>query len=218
MSPGMNRWILSVVVALCSSAYAQTPRISSIGHPIHRETARAWLQSFEHKKRGAVLGHMYGKQALQELLALEGVAGLHIFKGWDDTGTERLIFKAADADGAVIHPEVVYDRTRPIPCQLDCEEPEITTVGGRVDGALAQRWMTRYQDRAPNAVRSHLFGRRVFEELLAQEGAEGIYFAYGLDGADSEHLVLVGIDGKGRVMWDGVIINSGLTCPPACTK
>lgn len=216
----MNRLILSVVVALCSGAYAQTPRTSSIGHPIHRETARAWLQSFEHKNPGAVLGHMYGKQALQELLALEGVAGLHISKGWDDTGTERLIFQAASEDGAVIHPELVYDRARSDHCtpDLDCEEPGIATIGGRVDGALAQRWMTRFQDRAPNAVRSHLFGRKVFEELLAQEGAEGIYLAYGLDGAGSEHLVLVGVDGKGRVMWDGPIINQGQLCPPLCAN
>jgi hypothetical protein len=215
MSLKKSLWMLAVLVAVCSSANAQAESVSSIGAPIRRETAQAWIKSFEHQKPEAVVGHLYGKQALQELLALEGAAGFYIFKGLDDGGRERLIFKVAGAEGDVIHIDVVYDASNPCP---PCAESDITTIGGRVDGALAEQWMKRYQSHAPNAVHSHLYGRKVFEQLLAQEGTEGVYFAYGLGPDASEHLILVGVNGKGRVMWEGLILNQGAVCPPVCPE
>jgi hypothetical protein len=67
-------------------------------------------------------------------------------------------------------------------------------------------------------VHSHLYGRKVFEQLLDQEGSEGLYFAYGLGPDASEHLILVGVEGKGRVMWEGLILNNGISCPPSCPE
>jgi hypothetical protein len=215
MSPKRSWWMLMVVIAVCSSEYAEAESVSSIGAPIRRETAQAWIKSFELRKPGAVLGHMYGKPALQELLALEGVDGFHIFKGLDDGGSERLIFKAAGAGGEVIHNDVVYDASYPCP---PCAEADITNIGERVDEVLAEQWIKRYQSRAPSTARSHLYGRKGFEQLLAQEGTEGVYFAYGLGPDASEHLILVGVDGKGRVMWEGLILNAGHVCPPVCPE
>lgn len=213
----MSRWsLVAVVVALCSSVPVQAEGVASIGAPIRQETARAWTRSFEEGRPGAAPGHLYGRKALKELLSLEGVAGLYIFKGLDDRGAEHLFFKAADAEGQVIHPDVVVQNG--LPCPPSCPKADIAAIGGRVDRALAARAIQRYEARAARTVRGHLYGRDVFERLFAQQGVEGLYFAFGLGEDGSEHLVLAGVDGTGRVLWEGLVVNQGLSCPPTCPK
>ena len=65
--------------------------------------------------------------------------------------------------------------------------------------------------------RPAVYGRNIFDQILAQDGVEGIRFypAIGEDGRFTA--VFCGVDAKGNDVLKGVIGDSPWWCPPFCS-
>ncbi len=81
----------------------------------------------------------------------------------------------------------------------------------------ASRFTKRYRDSVPaDAMKGGYFGKMIFEQILAQVGCVGIrsYFANYNNG--SQTFVLVGVENNGNDLWQGVLGEDTLPCPPYC--
>ena len=52
--------------------------------------------------------------------------------------------------------------------------------------------------------------------LLAQPGCTAFRIYYGMKPDGTVHAILVGVDGKGEDMTEGLILEEGIRCPPYC--
>lgn len=66
------------------------------------------------------------------------------------------------------------------------------------------------------AIKGGYFGRNIFEKILAQTGCVGIRYYYAKMDDGSPTLVLVGVDGNGHDMTQGVLGEVIIPCPPFC--
>src|SRR5689334_22358845 len=172
---------LACVGALGGTLYARHPATEAIGQPIAQETARVITQAYEEKYPALARGHLYGKEALRELLAIPGMAGVYLFHAQDDDGTERLVLRAADTHGALIRTSTAYDRS--VTCPPKCPgmtAPLIADIGGPIADDVAERWIANAHRARPQRPISQLFGRALLEKILDQPGVEGIYLANSL--------------------------------------
>ena len=82
-------------------------------------------------------------------------------------------------------------------------------------------------DEATDLVRRHrkdhkeeghggFFHREAFEELLKQSGCTGIRIYRGKAEKGSRHFVMVGVDGEGKDMVAGGVMERCAPCPPDC--
>ena len=66
------------------------------------------------------------------------------------------------------------------------------------------------------SIKGGFFFRKELDDILAQPGCAGVryYHAQKADGSDT--IVIVGVDGDGNDMTQGVIMEDGFDCPPVC--
>lgn len=62
------------------------------------------------------------------------------------------------------------------------------------------------------------FGRNIFEKIIAQTGCVGIRYYYAKMDDGTPTLVLVGVDGNGNDIEQGVIGEMIWPCPPICAS
>ena len=211
---------LAIVALLCINAYSQPEKISEIGAPITKETAQRWINNFKIKHPNETFGHAYGKDALRRLLAPAAVHGLFIFNGLDGNGNVHLVFKAADQNGHVMDNGVAYNSG--VTCPPFCDPPRgggdaVASVGKQIAEGLAQQWIQNFKTNTTGRIFSHLYGKNLFDQVLAKNETHGIYFAYGLDDMGFEHLILIGLNEEAKFDWEPPY-NSGVTCPPFCLE
>lgn len=66
------------------------------------------------------------------------------------------------------------------------------------------------------SIKGGFFFRKDLDDLLAQPGCAGVRYYYGKDSKGNETIVLVGVDGNGDDLSQGVIMEDGFWCPPWC--
>jgi hypothetical protein len=83
--------------------------------------------------------------------------------------------------------------------------------------AAAAALTRRFRESAgPGAQLATMFPRDVYERILAQPGCAGVR-AYEARGEKGERqTVLVGVDGDGNDMMEGVLAEFAFPCPPYC--
>jgi hypothetical protein len=70
----------------------------------------------------------------------------------------------------------------------------------------------------PNAVLGGFFGKEAILAILAQDGAVGLRYYYGLDEDGKPHIILIGVDKEGNDMVDGLLAQRSVVCPPIFAK
>ncbi len=87
--------------------------------------------------------------------------------------------------------------------------------GTFIEGKEAVAMTKAYQNDNPGKVKARLFGKNKINDLLEQEGCEGIraYFAKASDGKNA--LVIVGVDASGNDILD-LYLDRGNCCPNDC--
>ena len=83
--------------------------------------------------------------------------------------------------------------------------------------AEALNFVENYRkDKDADALKGGYFSRKIYEKILAQEGCVGIrcYFAENLDGTPT--IVMVGANGKGDDLVNGIVGEDVMPCPPFC--
>jgi hypothetical protein len=84
---------------------------------------------------------------------------------------------------------------------------------------FALEWQKRYQESVKEgAKRAHFFGRNILQEILYQEDCKGIRFYYALDDEGSRQLIAVGANADEQDLYNGIIAEKGIACPPLCPK
>ncbi|MBL6446314.1 hypothetical protein JMN32_08340 [Fulvivirga sp. 29W222] len=191
--------------------------ISKIGRVIDNEMAKSWIETFKSKNPDKPKGFTYGKVMLQEMLSAEGVKGIRISYGLTESGTFKFILNGTDNAGGKIWSFYNDGSACPPYCpEEDPEEidPRVVSIGNKISDEMANNWMEAYTTANPGELKSHLYGKALAEEILAQEKSAGIYFARGLSADEVEHLVLIAVNENGELMIEGVVGNRGNSCPP----
>jgi hypothetical protein len=65
-------------------------------------------------------------------------------------------------------------------------------------------------------IKGAYFGRNIFDKILSQPGCIGLRYYYAKKDDGTATLVLVGVDGTGNDMTQGVLAEESLPCPPLC--
>ncbi len=83
--------------------------------------------------------------------------------------------------------------------------------------ATASKWTKNYRDTMrPGEPKAHFVGKVLINKILAQEGVVGIRIYYALDESGKKQLVLVGTDADENDLYNGVIVERSVWCPPFC--
>ncbi|HEY1202865.1 MAG TPA: hypothetical protein VGE79_17900 [Niastella sp.] len=107
---------------------------------------------------------------------------------------------------------------------------DISKVGEFVSPEKAQEMISAWQRQEPDGVFSFLYGRHVFESILAVPYCEGIrVFNAFMEQGDRQALVLVAVDASGKhilnypvqtsegmQLMNAPIMDLGVPCPPFC--
>lgn len=83
--------------------------------------------------------------------------------------------------------------------------------------AQAAKYIQNFKNHptAPTIKGGH-FARNIFEKILAQPGCVGIRYYYAALDDGSPTMVLVGVNGDGNDMEQGIIAETIFPCPPVC--
>lgn len=66
-------------------------------------------------------------------------------------------------------------------------------------------------------IKGGYFGRNIFDKLLSQTGCVGIRYYYAKTDSGVATIVLVGVDGAGNDLYQGVLAEEAIPCPPICS-
>lgn len=74
-----------------------------------------------------------------------------------------------------------------------------------------------YRDNNPPGITlGHYFGRDAIDAILAQDECVGIRIYYGLTDEGTKQLVITGVDADKNDLYDGVLAERSILCPPDC--
>lgn len=187
-----------IMVMTGSLTYAQVTAVSGLGAPICRETGEQWICNYKQQFR-TTSEHFVGRELMMEMFRSADAAGVYLIKGLDNNGNERLIVKAAGENGAMLRDSKAV-----------LTERNGASTGYMLDDVMARPMIEKFQQvQKKDEFGAHVYGRKVFESLLSQPGATGVYIAKGLDENNQEHLVLAALNKEGKVMWTADVWNHG---------
>jgi hypothetical protein len=162
-------------------------------------------------------GHVYGKEVMQELLAIPSLSKVFVFNGLSGGSEIKLVFKGADQRGEIIMNSLAFDLGYPCPpyCPKTTTggKDKISAIGSVIEEGLAQQLIINFQDTYRSRAKAQVLDKASVEEILAQETAEGIFFWNAINEKGEQTMVAVGVDANGNSMWDGVIINNATPIP-----
>ncbi|MHC5310945.1 hypothetical protein ACYSNM_12945 [Myroides sp. LJL116] len=96
---------------------------------------------------------------------------------------------------------------------------EITSKSGEVITLeKAIKYVSLFQEKNPEAIKSYFVGVEKLQELLKQDNCIGMRIYPGInEQTDKTNLVLVGVDTRGNDISEGVILEELIICPPFCS-
>lgn len=193
----LRPFVALIMVMAGSLTYAQTTAVSSLGARISRETGEQWINNYR-KQFNISSENRCSSDMIREVFSTADASGVYLIKGLDNEGNERLILKAAAENGAMLKGSKAV---------LTGNEQ---SAGYVLDDLMARPMIEKFQQvQKKDELGGHLYGKKVFENLLSQPGATGVYIAKGLDEHGQEHLVFAALDKNEKVMWTADIWNHG---------
>ena len=70
--------------------------------------------------------------------------------------------------------------------------------------------------RRTGSIKGGFFFRKELDEILAQPGCAGIRYYHGRNDKGEDTIIVVGVDGNGDDMANGMIMEDSFFCPPIC--
>lgn len=92
---------------------------------------------------------------------------------------------------------------------------ESTNPGEQITIEEAIEMTTAYREANPNKTKAHFFGKAILEQILNQDGCEGIRMYYGIDIDGEKQLVLVGVTEEGLDLME-LCVDRSYPCPDYC--
>lgn len=102
---------------------------------------------------------------------------------------------------------------------------DISNIGTFIKPQQAQTITSTWRNQHPKAIFSFLYGRHLFDKILAAPNCEGIRIFNGINDEGKQALVFIGTDAyeepifsylSGFILIDDLIGDLGLPCPPRC--
>ena len=208
---------IAIVAVACSPSEqsSEIKDVAKIGALISKETAMAMLGMNNTAGRQIQPeAFIYGKTMLQQILSTPGAEGILIYNGQDKARAMKLVFRPAGASGDAVAGSYTYDEG--MVCPPVCPKENISSIGKVVNPAEAKTWIANFQSANKDRARSFLFGKDIFNQLLAQPGVAGIAFMKGSKASGEDAMVLIGVTQDGTLLWDSGG-DAGLPCPPYCS-
>lgn len=82
----------------------------------------------------------------------------------------------------------------------------------------AAEWTANYRATcAPGAPQAHFFGKEIISRILSQQDCMGIRIYYAKDETGKKQLIIVGADAKENDIYEGIIAERSVLCPPICS-
>ena len=81
---------------------------------------------------------------------------------------------------------------------------------------IATQWTANYRAANPKAIKAHFFGIHPLRKALGQKHCVGLRMYYALDELGVKQLIAVGVDAQGNDLFDGIILDRAVPCPPFC--
>lgn len=89
------------------------------------------------------------------------------------------------------------------------------TEGGSISQSVAAAMTAEYRRLNPNQTKAHFMGKDILQDILDQEGCEGIRVYYGIDTNGEKQMVFVGADSNEEDILD-LIGDLSKPCPKYC--
>ncbi len=197
-----SKIILTLIcVFVCGSAWAQDLQLADFNE------VQSWIERYDQTQSDEVKGHLYGVEALEELMAQPGVTQVKIFNAIDADGTRKLVFKGLGIDQQEVG--LAYDISKVCPpfCGGGGLTQPIPEIGSSIELAEAQLMVSNFSVANPEAVISYTYPSNVINTILQSNQAAGIYLAYGIDTNDQPQLILMGLGAEGNLLEGKVGIN-----------
>lgn len=86
----------------------------------------------------------------------------------------------------------------------------------RISLQEATRMTKDYQKANPNSMKAHFFGKKAIQDILNQDNCVGIRIYYAQDANGKQHLVVVGADADENDLYNGLLAERSVGCPPIC--
>lgn len=85
--------------------------------------------------------------------------------------------------------------------------------------ATASEWTRKYRSTVTEGETiAHYFGGEAIRSILNQleDGCVGIRIYYALDGEGKKQLIVVGVNGQGDDLYEGLLAERSIKCPQDC--
>ncbi len=204
---------LIILVLAAMAVYACTKNETALTKNDAPVSTKAYAQqitnAFQASGTAVTYGHYYGKIIMNELTNTDGAKNILVFNALDGDGQIHIIFKATDKSGKIIDQvHAVEAGTGFPPTSASHVDPisngRVAYLGGKLDDGIAQQWATSFKTNFTARPSVFTFDVNEFKKILETEGAEGMFFAYGLDNG-KERLVAGAINSKADFLWDGYL-------------
>lgn len=87
---------------------------------------------------------------------------------------------------------------------------------GPISNEEAQLWIHNFENSVPQGtILSHLFGRNIVDQVLAQPGCKGLRIYNAEDSQAVRKLIIYGVDSQNNDLTS-VIAEFSMPCPPYC--
>lgn len=199
--------------------------IRNTGTYIKPQQAQNIIAAWQSQYPRAIFSFLYGRHIFDKIFAAPTCAGIRIFNGINDEGKQALVFIGTDAaekhifsyelqtaEGSILVDTPIGDLG--LPCPPECplirdisvgylwKQPgdnslDLTQAGGNISRQKAHEMISNWQNQMPDSIYSFLFGREMFEALLAVPDCAGIVVFNGLNQENRQTLVILPVDAKG---------------------
>ncbi|MEO6302855.1 MAG: hypothetical protein ABIP51_06760 [Bacteroidia bacterium] len=83
--------------------------------------------------------------------------------------------------------------------------------------AEATAWTATFRSgQSGTYTKGHFYGKDAINAILDQSGCVGIRIYYAIDAKGAKQLILVGADANENDLYNGVLAERGVSCPPIC--
>lgn len=83
--------------------------------------------------------------------------------------------------------------------------------------ATAAEWTANFRRTIQSGdVKGHFYGKSAIQAILSQTNCVGIRIYYALDDEGAKQLIIVGVKADESDLYDGLLAERGIVCPPMC--
>ncbi len=193
------------VLVLCFASVQLFAQSSTAykGEIVKYEEADSWMQNYDAQFTEEVRGHMYGENALMQLLNQKGVEGVKIYNAQDLEGNQKLVFQGLGENASEVG--LAFDISRSCPPLCGGGGVVIEEIGAPISFASAQMMISEFAMNNPESPSNYTFSASVVKEVLTQSQSKGLFLAYGLDNLSNPQLILLGVSAQGELLIDGSV-------------